>query len=340
MSIRKFLLQSLIALFSFSIVTASYAALRWTPVTPISYTAKPVPVDHPSYPYIDKNMLVFVPGSQGLHGNAMGWYLMTTEATPYNTSDFTQDATYLGYDYRTGGAGKKVTSKQSSSAHPITWITRNQAEAACANDLVDPSGKRILGGRLPSFDVWAKMAYDLTSNPDNWYSNSVFGQKTNAVGTGHMSRGHASNSPSSTIAIGTDINGVGALYYETRKHYTTQGNFVWDFAGNVWEWYEDLHGGGGVGAWTEFTSAVNRFDGGYRIDPDWYNTGWGSFNSGHGVGQIAWYNATAGSTYAAIFGGNWDDTAYAGVWTSSWYGRSPASLVYGAVGFRCMVPAQ
>jgi hypothetical protein len=124
----------------------------------------------------------------------------------------------------------------------------------------------------------------------------------------------------------TSYSAGGANKSQMRTHVLSNGNIIWDMAGNVYEWTD---------AQCDTTS--------------WYNTGWvewnnanvtdweklvagpsGSLTSSNGAGQ--YYGCTA-SGNALLRGANWDHGALAGVFAAI-LNIGPSS-VGSNVGFRC-----
>ena len=280
---------------------------------------------------------VFIPGSAGVDSQTKGWCVSKYEMTPWDTTGW--GTSYSGYRYDQKGSDATVAAK--SGQTPINTISRNEAATQCSSDLVDADGNTVSDGKLLTVELWNLLATDITNVGQNWSSG--------VVGTGYMSRGFADNDPANAIATGSDSfpatdnmgspdtcgGGVCTGEYWSRTYKTSRGELIWDLAGNVWEWFDDLHGDDGTEAWQDFTNGTYSYNG-ISLEPA--NTSW---NYTQGVGRI--YDgdgATVGSTYAAPFGGNWSNGTNAGVWTSNWHAYSPSSARNYHIGFRCIAPAQ
>ncbi len=263
-----------------------------------------------------------------------------------------QSACYYGEPHTGCGTARgnaAVSSK--ANAAPINYVTRDEAEGLCSNStyLKDQSGNALSNGHLLSVALWKKVADDLAAQGTNWSSGNV--------GNGYMSRGYANYSadepttcdqatnasracPSKADGAdaGSTVGNPSGLYAK-RVWQMSDGSVIHDFAGNVWEWYYDLHNYGGTAAWQEFTDngATNYTYAGASIEPS--TTTW---NSAHGVGKTYSPGASVptATTYAARFGGNWSNAAGAGVFASYWSTDSPSSSRHYDVGFRCIVPAR
>lgn len=276
---------------------------------------------------------VAIPGSSsatvGGTSAPSGWYVAKYEMSPNASASWTQDATYFGWRYDSASKpDPKVVSK--SGSYPITYVTRDEAETACSTQLANQAGTALSNGHLLSAELWKKIADDVAAQNVNWSGNSP--------GSGNMSRGHASATPNNTLqGLASDAvaNPVAANFYDRRTWALSNGAVIHDFAGNVWEWYYDLHASS-CSAWAEHTSGTFSYNG---VSLESVNTAW---DSTKGIGQICTTSATVPTTAtsAAIFGGGWSHASGAGVFTSHWSTYSPSSYRSDSVGFRCIVPAQ
>ncbi|MDQ1344444.1 MAG: hypothetical protein QG650_1166, partial [Patescibacteria group bacterium] len=275
---------------------------------------------------------VMIPGSSSVTVGGTsapgGWCVAKYEMSPYDTAGWTQDA-YLGWKYDSASKpDPKVVSK--SGSYPITYVTRNEAETACSTQLADQVGMALPNGHLLSVALWKKIADDVAAQNVNWSGN--------APGSGNMSRGHASGTPNSTLqGLASDAvaNPAASNFYGRRTWALSSGSVIHDFAGNVWEWYYDLHAGS-CSAWAEHTSGTFSYDG---VSLETTTPTW---NSARGVGQICSTSAMipTTATYSAIFGGSWGDAAHAGIFASDWTTYSPSANRSIDIGFRCTVPAR
>jgi prepilin-type N-terminal cleavage/methylation domain-containing protein len=180
------------------------------------------------------------------------------------------------------------------------------------------------------------IAQNVLSVASNWSGGSV--------GSGYIYSGHNDNNPVSTIdADSNDANG----YYGTnnasgnqRRTLTlTNGQVIWDFAGNVWEWTSGQNNGNQPGiagesgfAWKEW-GAVNT-NGNLAVSPFPNSTGISgatSWNSSNGIGTIYSY---AGEPWlrGIVRGGSRDNGSDAGVLAIS-LALSP-DTTYMVFGFR------
>ncbi|MDD2908994.1 MAG: prepilin-type N-terminal cleavage/methylation domain-containing protein [Candidatus Gracilibacteria bacterium] len=116
--------------------------------------------------------------------------------------------------------------KSSSDGIPITYTSQDGAIQACKN----------IGAHLITNNEWMTIARNLEQNPSNW--------STGLVGSGYIYNGHANNNPASALIASTDTDGLYGMTggfsgtsasNNRRTLYLTNGNIIWDFAGNVRE---------------------------------------------------------------------------------------------------------
>ncbi len=125
---------------------------------------------------------------------------------------------------------------------------------------------------------------------------------------------------------------------QLRTHVLSNGEVIWDFAGNVWEWTDAYIYSDGTGdempdpntGWIEYTAVTNYKGIGYIRPPD---DGW---SSTQGIGRLysdpdAAY--PSGNYHAFRRGGDWNDGSHAGVFALN-LGNAPTGAGI-SVGFRC-----
>lgn len=218
------------------------------------------------------------------------------------------------------------------------WV-EIQALATGSGGAIDVAKNACNGCRLMNEAEWMTIAQNVLSVPGNW-SGGV-------VGSGYIYRGHTDNSPvGSIVASNSDTDGFfntgnslvsGAE--EKRTLTLTNGEVIWDFAGNVWEWTSGQTTGGQPGAageanfdWKEWSSALTS--GGLAVNPFPSSTGLAgasAWNKSNDVGQIYSYSSDL-SLRGFIRGGYWGSSWNAGVLALNMY-YSP-SEAYNYIGFR------
>ncbi len=303
----------------------------------------------------------FIPGSAGFDsfGKAdaafgAGWCVSQYEMTPHDTAIWIRDDSWgveEGWHYVTSsGVGKKITAKgNGADTFPITQITRNEAAAACANDLVKKDGTVLTSGKLLTVYWWSKIGQAIVDDGINWSGGTP--------GSGNLSRGNADSSgPLAGITEGyTASQPTGGTFYYTSNQgrawrMGTGQDSVYDWAGNVMEWFDDLHNNAAPSDVYDIDAAVPAYEhdnpngsANISVIPTEFSS---HDNTTNGVGKII-INSTSlisGTTFAAFYGGDWFFTTYAGVFASDWESFSPSGDIQPSrsfnVGFRCIIPAQ
>jgi len=144
---------------------------------------------------------------------------------------------------------KNVSSVAASAAAGLPWvnITRDSSASTCA----------AVGAnyRLISNTQWQTVARNAESVAANWSGN--------AVGSGVIARGHSDNSPANILENSTDndpyfgTGNSGAAWNtlgvtpaagteQKRTQTLSNGDVVWDFGGNVYQWVSDNYADLGV----------------------------------------------------------------------------------------------
>lgn len=240
---------------------------------------------------------------------------------PGNSSLGTSNFCVMKYE------AKNVGGTATSQAAGNPWVSISQTNAiTAANNACDGCG-------LITEAQWMTIAANVLSVPSNWSGGSV--------GSGYIYSGHNDNSPANALsASSSDSDGYSGTgnsspSNQRRTLTLTNGEVIWDFAGNVREWTtgtitgaQPTNGTGGY-AWRQYSAITNwgNLPAGSRPAA----AGAGSWNASHGIGQI-YSNGNETGTRAFFRGGSWYDGSNAGV--LSLILHVAPSLTYTGVGFR------
>ena len=194
-------------------------------------------------------------------------------------------------------------------------------------NITQPNAKnecQSIGAHLVTEDEWLTIVRNIELQPTNWSSGQI--------GSGYIPRG---NSNGSAAMDGTNpLSGI-----NQRTLTLSNGEVIWDIAGNVWEWTDATILGKdeprGVANpsdfdWYEYTNLVSY--GTFSperllpLNPSW--------NANQGYGRIYSSGAPNNSnTYVFRRGGNWYYGANAGVLALALHGGTSGAYSY--IGFRC-----
>jgi len=275
-----------------------------------------------------------------------------------------QDMSFTGWDNAVDpckGNGRVIVS--SPKGWPIVRIpqsdtTGNSAKSYCKNQ----------GWHLITNSEWMTIARNIEKNPDNWCMDNSGGKCGKNNGGIMLTRGHSQAADElidgpleaseydnkacfSTVAKDSN-NNCGDPQTEKRTHTISNGQIIWDFAGNVWEW-EDMTvnekdlptaWNGKVirpgGSWSDYSKVLNK--------TDWYLKDTGVFsyddfgpldktlNSVNGIGRM-FHNSNPGKLTQNIFGvirgGGWPNGANSGIYAAA-LNREP-TYYHTDLGFRC-----
>ena len=156
-------------------------------------------------------------------------FIVVPGNSTYGTSDFC----VMKYE------AKNVGGTATSQAAGTPWVSVSQSSARTA-------AEGACGGcTLITEAQWTTIAANAMSVPGNWVSGTV--------GTGSMYRGHSDGNPGSNLEASSSdsdnyVNTGNSAPSEQRRTLTlTNGEVIWDFAGNVWEWTDATITGGQPG---------------------------------------------------------------------------------------------
>jgi len=223
----------------------------------------------------------------------------------------------------------KYEAKNDSLGDAVSVAAGTPLESIGQADSIAKASAACTGCHLITEKEWMTLAQNVLSVPSNWSGG--------AVGSGYIYSGHNDYSPSNALAASTDDDGysgtgnnasdvtvangvVGKVQKRTLT--LTNGQVIWDLAGNVWEWTAGQATGGQPGLstdagfnWHEW-NAINTV-GTLAVNPNLSTTGLtgvSGWTSANGVGQIYSYTGNA-ALRGFIRGGDWRTGVTAGVAT-------------------------
>lgn len=250
-------------------------------------------------------------------------FIVVPGSSTYNTSDFC----VMKYEAKNNGSNVAV-----STATGAPWSNIAQELAGNNNDAKEYSQTACSGCHLITEAEWLTIVQNVLKVPSNWSSG--------VVGTGYIYSGHNDGTPHN--ALEADPNGDNG-YYNTgnvtpsnqRRTLTlSNGQVIWDLAGNLWEWTSGTATIGKPGItgdnydsreWPNVTNlgsiVPNIFPSATGI------TGASSWNSSNGIGEI-FSNADDNNLRGFLRGGSFSDSIYAGIMTMDFYYTPDSSDTY------------
>ena len=221
---------------------------------------------------------------------------------------------------------KNVGGVATSQATGTPWVNMNQTNAKTAAQT--PGA----GYHLITEPEWMTIAMNVINNPVNW--------STGKVGDGFIYSGHNEGAPNNSLAASTNdsdgYSGTGNASPSNQKRTLTlsNGEVIWDLAGNVYEWTDATITGGQPGltgqtayAWNEYNAPTMQRNG---LPTTSWPTGT-SYTGSQGVGRL-YSNLAEGGVRAFLRGGSWGSGSDAGV-LMLFLGTAPTSASSG-LGFR------
>lgn len=202
---------------------------------------------------------------------------------------------------------KNVSSVPTSTAGGLPWTAINYSTA------VTRAGQACDECHLITNAEWLTIAHNLINVDSNWSGG--------AVGSGRIYSGHNDNAPAASIAASTnDANGYTntgtSSGFQRRTLTLSNGEVIWDFAGNVSEWIAGTFRGGQPGVSSGSSTEWKDFDVAGAITPNPFPSfgtpAAANWTSAQGIGQAVTsvYNT---EQRAVIRGGAYNSGAVAGV---------------------------
>ncbi len=280
---------------------------------------------------------IFIPNSEGQYDSPKGWCVMKYEASVF-TGSFAADS-YGGFKWENAddtNLTKKVGSFVNKPFHSVSNV--NARSMCSSSHLVDFNGNAITGGFPMRYNLWTLLAKDIANNPVNW--------STGVVGSGYIYSGHNDNSPKNALVPAADTdpyNGTGQTSgNQKRVLYTSNGEAIWDLAGNSWEtMFERQNVGSSDTTPKEYTEATtNAFSPQSLMGKNWSSAN-GVGMSRYGLGTTASNIPPVFGTYLLMQGGSWrTEAGGVGLFTSWWGNGAYDTFKNEEVGVRCVAPAR
>lgn len=209
----------------------------------------------------------------------------------------------MKYDAKNDGSNNAV-----SVAAGTPWVNITQAQA------LSQSRAACSGCHLITDAEWMTLAANVLSVPSNWSGG--------AVGSGYIYSGHSDNAPANALAADTnDANGYAGETNtggnQRRTLTLTNGQVIWDLAGNVNQWTSGtINGGGQPGLssdsaysfkdWNNPSLLMNSLSTISR--PSNISAQAASWGSAQGIGEL-YTNYAETATNAIMRGGMWSYNA-------------------------------
>jgi len=256
---------------------------------------------------------------------------MKYEAKCAATSDLTTGLTAPDSGYHTySDSGTACTAANSkavvsvASGYPIANVSQTNAITRCSTVSINGSATHLITN-----NEWMTVARNAEAQAGNW--------SLGAVGSGYLFAGHNDNAPALAVVASTTDTGNNACAYtdtagtteapascptntanntsgtagnQKRVLTLSNGQYIWDIPGNVWEWTNDtiteanqpdVTGQTGF-AWREFTALTSYGS----LTYDAYRPLGSTYDATYGVGRIYHNSGSAASTvYAFLRGGGW-----------------------------------
>ncbi len=261
-------------------------------------------------------------------------------AVPGNaTVGATADFCVMKYEAKNDGSGNAI-----SQAETTPWDSISQADAK-----TECTDLNTLNGVQEKYDLisnaeWMAIARNIENVGTNWTGGSVGSgclMRGNVGGTSACTGGNSGyDGPNPDFGTSRSDNGTAQLVL-------SNGQVIWDFSGNMWEWVDWTLGGslstsmmqadkpyvsgdaGPVDAWREL-NAIDVFS---SLAPTTSLLPTNpTYGDAQGVGS--YWSGISGGAGTALRGGSWNQPTIAGIFFL-WVG-DPNPSPFNAVGFRCV----
>lgn len=253
-------------------------------------------------------------------------YIMIPGDDDYGTDDFC----VMKYEAKDNGNNRAVSQ---AAGNPWVNITHLGAKNACS-DL----GR---GFSLISNNEWMTIASNIAALPSNWSGASV---GSGSLNIGHSNQVNSQACPASDddnqAYLGNNCSTLGSGdFLQKRTHELSNGELLWDFAGNSWQWIDFRSLSGSQSAAESVWFEYPEMDDGVFITKryfipttavkDYWDDTW---DSNHGVGL---FRSSERNRDVGLFrGGDWNANNYSGLFAATFADGILSRYQY--VGFRCV----
>ena len=229
-----------------------------------------------------------------------------------DTSQTTGSNTWPANTYLISASRKLVSTPQ---GYPVANISQTTAITAASSYVNNCTGCHLI-----TEAEFLTIVQNVLNNPVNWSGG--------AVGSGFIYSGHNDNVPATALEASTDDSngyyGTGNVSPSNQKRTLTlsNGEVIWDLAGNVYEWTTGtIAAGQQPGLTGEVAFAWKQWNNGLLLQnglpasamPGYTGiSGASGWSSTQGIGQL-YSNYGDASTRGFLRGGNWTDGSNAGV---------------------------
>ena len=223
---------------------------------------------------------------------------------------------------------KNVGGVATSQASGTPWVSISQTNAMTTSAAACDGGCHLI-----SEAEYLTIAHNVLSVDSNWSGGSV--------GTGYIYSGHNDSNPASALAASSNdsdgYSGTGNVSPSNQRRTLTltNGEVIWDIAGNVLDWTSGQTSGGQPGAsgwvWRQWNTIAGTGSLSPNPHPSYGTPAASNWTSTHGIGQI-YSSSTDTSLRGFLRGGRWTYGSNAGV-LSLYLGGSSGSLG-NSLGFR------
>lgn len=209
------------------------------------------------------------------------------------------------YHSKNNPAGYKAVSVPEG----VPWrsIDFQMAKQACVN-----LGS---GFGLINNNEWITIANNILDVDANWSGNKV--------GVGFLNRGHSDRDPDQPCdSMNENVQGScsnkGQDFHQKRTHTLSNGQTIWDMAGNLWEWVDWKvrfgRGASPADAWVDYSRMRPKIETGLDLDPKLFRSlKHPNFTGKQNIGKY-WSAASKGES-VAIRGGRWSHNQDSGIYS-------------------------